>query len=52
MPPKKEWTKEDVARVQAAEAKKDDGRIEKGGWVAKAQAGADKREHEKKQDQD
>ena len=47
MPPKKEWTKEDIARVQSAEAKKGDGGIEKGGWVAEAQALTDKREHER-----
>ena len=38
--------KEAAARIQKAEAKQNDGKIEKGGWPAKAQAQADKNVNE------
>ena len=41
---KTEWTKERASAVQSAEAKKNDGKIEKGSHPAKAQSQADKNE--------
>ena len=41
--PKKLTTQEDAARIQSAEAKKNDGKVAKGGHAARAQAPADKR---------
>ena len=36
--------KEAAARIQSAEAKKNDGKVEKGGFAARAQSAADKNE--------
>lgn len=41
---KTEWTKERASAVQSAEAKKNDGKIEKGSHAPKAQSHADKNE--------
>lgn len=46
--PKKEMTKEAAARIQSAEAKKNDGVTEKGTFPARAQRAADKNEAAKK----
>ena len=40
--PKGQMTSNDAARIQAAEAKKNDGKVEKGSFAARAQAAADK----------
>lgn len=45
--PKNPMTKEDAARIQSAESKQHGGRVEKGGFAARAQAAADKRENKK-----
>ena len=42
--PKTEMDKEAAARIQSAEAKKNDGKVEKGGFAARAQSAADKNE--------
>ena len=42
---KTEWTKERAEAVQSAEARKNDGKIEKGSHAAKAQSRADKNEN-------
>ena len=39
--------KEAASRIQRAEAKQHDGGVEKGGFAARAQAAADKRENQK-----
>ena len=44
---KTEWTKERASAVHSAEAKKNDGKIEKGSHAAKAQSQADKNEGQK-----
>ena len=43
--PKNPMTKEDAARIQRAEAKQHGGGVEKGGFAARAQSTADKREN-------
>ena len=45
--PKKEMTKEDAARIQAAYAKEHDGKVDKGSFPARAQAAAEKNEAKK-----
>ena len=42
--PKTKMDKEAAARIQSAEAKKNDGKVEKGGFAARAQSAADKNE--------
>ena len=42
--PKTEMDKEAAARIQSAEAKKNDGKVEKGGFAPRAQRAADKNE--------
>ena len=45
--PKNPMTQEDKARIMAAEAKKNDGNVEKGSFGARAQAAADKNAQQK-----
>ena len=47
--PKNPMTKEAAARIQRAEAKKNDGEVAKGSFPARAQGAADKHENEKNQ---
>ncbi|XP_078378495.1 uncharacterized protein LOC144661556 [Oculina patagonica] len=49
--PKNLMTKEDAARIQSAEAKQLGGGVDKGSFASRAQAAADKREHENKDEQ-
>ena len=48
--PKTEMDKEAAARIQSAEAKKNDGKVEKGGFAARAQSAADKNEAAKEKE--
>ena len=48
--PKTEMDKEAAARIQSAEAKKNDGKVEKGGFAAHAQSAADKNEAAKEKE--
>ena len=46
--PKHLMDKEAASRIQSAEAKKHDGKVEKGSHASRAQSTADKRENQKK----
>ena len=48
--PKTKMDKEAAARIQSAEAKKNDGKVEKGGFAARAQSAADKNEAAKEKE--
>ena len=46
---KNPMTKEAAARIQAANAKQNDGKVDKGSFPARAQAAADRRENRSKE---
>ena len=48
--PKTKMDKDAAARIQSAEAKKNDGKVEKGGFAARAQSAADKNEAAKEKE--
>ena len=48
--PKTEMDKDAAARIQSTEAKKNDGKVEKGGFAAHAQSAADKNEAAKEKE--